>query len=424
MQTNQIVNLPLPALVALAVVALLIAVYFRLVLVGLDRLTRLTVKEAIENDVAHRRLIDLVELRPAAKKASYAVRAVFISLFAISVQLISLSYLPQAWISILLTLGVVIVSFGLCNMIFPSEIAVRRPLKIVHPAHYPLWLITKIISVFVRKYEPADEEERETQNEDQIALMVERVSESEAIEDDERSLINSVFELSRTIVRSVMVPRTDMITINRDHTLDQALSLFSRSGFSRVPVIGDSADELLGVLYLKDVIQKVRRRPENYALLVTSVMREPNFVPETMVADDLLHKMQATAVHMAIVVDEYGGIAGLITIEDLLEELVGEMVDEHDQAQAEVVDLGNGSYRVPARMPIDDFGALFEKTIEDDDVDTVGGLLSKTLGRVPIVGSSIEIQGLYIEADRYEGRRKRIASVIAKRVSEEEQEHE
>lgn len=424
MQTNQILNLPLPALITIALVALLGAVYFRLVLVGLDRLTRLNVKEAIENDEAHHLLIDLIELRPAAKKASYAIRAVFISLFALALMLICLIYLPQAWLAMLVTLGVVIVSFGLCNVILPSDISVRKPLKIVNTAYFPLWLATKLISVFIRKYEPADEEERETQNEDQIALMVERVSESEAIEDDERSLINSVFELSRTIVRAVMVPRTDMITINREHTLDQALSLFSRSGFSRVPVIGDSADELLGVLYLKDVIQKMHRRPENYALSVTAVMREPNFVPETMVADDLLHKMQATAVHMAIVVDEYGGIAGLVTIEDLLEELVGEMVDEHDRAQAEVVDLGDGSYRVPARMSIDDFGELFGKTIADDDIDTVGGLLSKTLGRVPIVGSTIEIQGIYIEAERYEGRRKRIASVIAKLVSEDEGEDE
>ncbi|XCB29908.1 transporter associated domain-containing protein [Arcanobacterium hippocoleae] len=147
-------------------------------------------------------------------------------------------------------------------------------------------------------------------------------------------------------------------------------------------------------------------------------MREPHFVPETMVADDLLHKMQATAVHIAIVVDEYGGIAGLVTIEDLLEELVGEMVDEHDTAHPEVIDLGGGSYRVPARMPITDFGELFGKTIEDDDVDTVGGLLSKTLGRVPLVGSAIEIHGIHIEAERYEGRRKRIATVIASPVRE------
>ncbi|MDR6938916.1 hemolysin family protein [Arcanobacterium hippocoleae] len=421
---HEIANIPFIILIIVAISALIISVYFRLVLVGLNRLTRSSVKEAIENNDAHHRLIEVLAHRPAAKTASHAIRVIFISLFAISLILILVDFISYAWLALLSAIGIILISYGLFNLLLPSEIAVRKPLKVVNGAFILLWPLTRLTSLFVRKHEPVDEEERETQNEDQIALMVERVSESEAIEDDERSLINSVFELSRTIVRAVMVPRTDMITINQDHTLDQAISLFSRSGFSRVPVIGDSADELLGVIYLKDTIQKVHRRPDSYRLSVTSVMRQPTFVPETMVADDLLHKMQATAVHMAIVVDEYGGIAGLITIEDLLEELVGEMVDEHDQAQAEVVALGDGVFRVPARMPIDDFGALFGKTIEDDDVDTVGGLLSKNLGRVPIVGSFVEIFGIHIEAERYEGRRKRIATVIASPAEETEAEDE
>lgn len=422
---HQVANISFLILLALAVFSLLISVYFRLVLVGLSRLTRSGINEAIEVNEVQPRMIDFVEHRPVAKAASHAIRVIFISSFTMSLIFILEQYFTALWLIMLITISLVVICYGLFNLLLPSEIAVRNPLKVVKGATLLLWPLVKIFSLFVhKKHELIAEEERETKNEDQIALVVERVSESEAIEDDERSLISSVFELSRTIVRAVMVPRTDMITIHQDHTLGQALTLFSRSGFSRIPVIGDSVDELLGVIYLKDIIQRIHHRPEKYALSVTTVMRKPTFVPETMVADDLLHKMQATAVHMAIVVDEYGGIAGLITIEDLLEELVGEMVDEHDKAQAEVIDLGNGVYSVPSRMSIDDFGELFGKTIEDDDVDTVGGLFSKMLGRVPIVGSTIEISGIHLEAERYEGRRKRIATVLASLAEEKDTENE
>ncbi|XCB29907.1 hypothetical protein RQN30_12325 [Arcanobacterium hippocoleae] len=223
---HEITNIPLAILAAVAGISLLISVYFRLVLVGLNRLIRSNIREAIENDEAHKRLADIAEHRPAAKTAAHGVRVIFISLFAISLLLILINYIPQAWLALLAAVGVIIGSYALFNLILPSEIAVKKPLKIVNGAFFLLWPLTKLIALFVHKHEPLDEEERETQNEDQIAIMVERVSESEAIEDDERSLINSVFELSRTIVRSVMVPRTDMININKDHTLDKALSLF------------------------------------------------------------------------------------------------------------------------------------------------------------------------------------------------------
>nr|WP_275587066.1 hemolysin family protein [Arcanobacterium pluranimalium] len=216
-----------------------------------------------------------------------------------------------------------------------------------------------------------------------------------------------------------MVPRTDMISIGEDESVDRAFSLFARSGFSRVPVIGDSVDDLRGVLYLKDAIRRVHHRVNPKEITVADVMRKPVFVPETKMVDALLHEMQANSVHIALVVDEYGGIAGLVTIEDLLEELVGEMVDEHDVAHPEVEALDDGTFRVPARLPIDDLGELFGLSIEDDDVDTAGGLLAKALGRVPITGSRTKVQGLELAADRFEGRRKRLATIIASLAPEE-----
>jgi len=266
-------------------------------------------------------------------------------------------------------------------------------------------------------------EVREEREED-LRDMVDRVTESEQIEDEERELLQSVFEMGRTLTREVMVPRTDMVTIDADEPLDRAITLFTRSGYSRVPVVGESTDDLRGVLYLKDVMRRVHRRNDTESLTVADVMREPAFVPETKLVDDLMREMQAGSVHIAMVVDEYGGIAGLVTIEDLLEELVGEMVDEHDRAEPEVEQLGDGTVRVPARLPIDELGDLFGLEIDDDDVDSAGGLLAKALGKVPLPGAAVDVLGIHLVAERSEGRRRRVSTLLASRVPEDDENQE
>ncbi|MDD7384194.1 MAG: hemolysin family protein [Actinomycetaceae bacterium] len=285
------------------------------------------------------------------------------------------------------------------------------------------WLVVPLARVIVhllpQKMDEPDEESEQRQ-EDEIALIVEHAAESDAVSDEDRQLLESVFDLSRTLVREVMVPRTDMMTVNRDQSLDSAITLFSRSGYSRIPVIGETVDDLLGVVYLKDVVARVHHHVSRGSEeTVADVMRDPIFVPETKNAHDLLRDMQADAVHIALVVDEYGGIAGLITIEDLVEELVGEIADEHDKAEPEVEDLGDGLYRVPARLPLDDLGDLFAISLDDDDVDTAGGLFAKTLGSLPIAGSQAVVSGIQLSADRFGGRRKRLMTMLAQAVPEE-----
>jgi CBS domain containing-hemolysin-like protein len=254
---------------------------------------------------------------------------------------------------------------------------------------------------------------RETDRE--IRQMVDRVSESELIEDEEREMLRSVFELGETITRAVMVPRTEMITVRSGTPLRSAFSLFLRSGYSRIPVVGDSVDELLGVLYLKDVAGRLHTGgPE--AEPVDALMRAPVFVPESKPVDDLLREMQRGASHIAIVVDEFGGIAGLVTIEDALEEIVGELTDEHDRAAPEVERLEDGIFRVPARLPLDELGELFDLEIDDDDVDTAGGLLAKSLGKVPLAGSEAEAAGLHLLAEAVQGRRRQLATLLVRRA--------
>ncbi|MGK3648571.1 hemolysin family protein [Pseudarthrobacter enclensis] len=251
-------------------------------------------------------------------------------------------------------------------------------------------------------------------SEQEFRELVDRASESDMIEDNEAEMIQSVFDFGDTLVRAVMVPRTDIVSIESGSSLHQAMSLFLRSGYSRVPVIGEDTDHILGIVYLKDVAAVVHELgPGAEPPTVDTLAREVRYVPESKPVSDLLRELQKESTHVAIVIDEYGGTAGLVTLEDMIEEIVGEIVDEYDTEGAEAVDLGNGSYRVSSRMSIDDLGELFDMELDDDEVDTVGGLLAKALGRVPIVGSHVEVQGVSLRADRLEGRRNRVSHIIA-----------
>jgi len=258
-------------------------------------------------------------------------------------------------------------------------------------------------------------------SEEEFRELVERATESDVIEDDEAELIQSVFDLGDTLVRAVMVPRTDIVSIESGSGLEDAMALFLRSGYSRIPVIAGDADQIRGILYLKDVAAALHR-PDFHAVAhdVDSLAREARFVPESKPVDELLKELQTESTHVAIVIDEYGGTAGLVTLEDLIEEIVGEIVDEYDAGVEDATDLGDGSYRVSSRMSIDDLGELFDIDLDDDEVDTVGGLLAKALGRVPIVGSTVEVAGISLRADRLEGRRNRVSHIIAAAVPKED----
>ncbi|NOJ61726.1 hemolysin family protein [Arthrobacter sp. 260] len=248
--------------------------------------------------------------------------------------------------------------------------------------------------------------------EEEFRELLSRANDAEMIEDSEAELIHSVFELGDTKVRSVMVPRTDMVSIETGSTLKQAMSLFLRSGYSRIPVIGDSADDIIGILYLKDVVAQLHGPDERDADPVDGVCRAVRYVPESKPVSDFLQELQRESTHVAIVIDEYGGTAGLVTLEDLIEEIVGEIVDEYDSEVPELEPLGNGEYRISSRMGIDDLGEIFHVDLEDDEVDTAGGLLAKTLGRVPIVGSEVTVGSIGLRAERVEGRRNRVSHII------------
>jgi CBS domain containing-hemolysin-like protein len=247
--------------------------------------------------------------------------------------------------------------------------------------------------------------------------LVDYLERRDAIEPGEREMVRSVFELGDTIVREVMVPRPDMVFVEADKTVEQALSLALRSGFSRVPVVGENTDDVVGIAYLKDLVAWSHEHPgAEETEKVATTMRPASFVPDSKPVDELLRQMQARRIHLAIVIDEYGGTAGLVTIEDILEEIVGEITDEYDNEQPPVERLDDGAARVTARLPVAELEELFGISVDAQDVETVAGLLAHELGRVPIAGSTATVSGLRLTAENLAGRRNKIGTVLVEPV--------
>jgi CBS domain containing-hemolysin-like protein len=293
--------------------------------------------------------------------------------------------------------------------------------RVLHPVVRVLGPLPRLLAAVGTALVPGRAARTDSEEEEDLRGLVDLLEQRQIIEPGEREMIHSVFELGDTIVREVMVPRTDMVFVERTKTLRQGLSLALRSGFSRIPVIGENLDDVVGMAYLKDIMTRIHEHPEGETVeTVESIMRPATFAPESKPVDDLLRDMQARHVHVAIVIDEYGGTAGLVTIEDILEEIVGEIADEYDRELPQVEWLGSDEARVSARLPVEEFEALFGVRVEAQDVETVGGLLAHKLGKVPIAGSAATIEGLRLTAENLAGRRNRIGTVTVRRLLPEE----
>ncbi|MEY4398396.1 MAG: hypothetical protein RLZ53_972, partial [Actinomycetota bacterium] len=230
-------------------------------------------------------------------------------------------------------------------------------------------------------------------------------------EEFEQELIESVEDFGETIVREIMVPRIDVQSVSADDSLEDAMKTFLNSGFSRLPVRGKNIDDIRGVLYLKDV---ARRFNSLSNLKVSDLTRNAMFVPDSKPVEDLLKQMQLAATHVAIVVDEYGGVAGLVTMEDVIEELVGEITDEYDNERPDIEILSGDQLRVSAKSSLFELGEHLELELEDEDIDSVGGLVTKLLGRLPRGGDKVHYSGLTLTTERFEGRNKRLVTVLVK----------
>ena len=257
-------------------------------------------------------------------------------------------------------------------------------------------------------------------SEEDLLAMADVAVEAGEIESEERQLIRSVIDFGDTVAREVMVPRPDMIVITADCTVGEAMEVAITNGFSRLPAYetGDGIDEIMGLVLAKDLMRAMR--DELGRTPVRPLLRPPVFVPETKRVSELLREMQARQRHMAIVIDEYGGTAGLVTLEDLIEELVGEIVDEFDVEDPHLEPLPNGDWRVNARMPLDEVNELLRMDLPEGDWDTIGGLLFNQLGHVPSEGEAVEIDGHRLRAEKVDGRRIGRVRITRSRMAREE----
>lgn len=418
-------NLPAVQLIALAVVLLLVAALFAASEAALARVSRGRAAELVAERRRGAEALLAVSSDPGPTLlVSTFLRVLAESGAAVCVTLVYTSVLPQWWQSALAAAGTLTAAVFVVVGVGPRTLGRQHADRVGLVAAPVALALTRVLGPLARLLVLIGNvltpgkgfRDGPFASEAELRELVDIAEESRLIEADEREMIHSVFELGDTLTREVMVPRTALVSVETGTSLRAAMSLFLRSGFSRVPVVGDGLDDVLGVLYLKDVARWLHEEPDVAARqTVDDVMRAAHFVPDSKPADDLLRDMQRDAGHVAIVVDEYGGTAGMVTLEDLVEEIVGEIADEYDTDPKSVEELADGAFRVSSRLHIEEVGDLFDVDLEDEEVDTVGGLLAKALGRVPIAGATAVVDGLVLTADRFEGRRNQLATVVVQR---------
>ncbi|ARF80460.1 hemolysin family protein [Kitasatospora aureofaciens] len=402
---------------------------------GISRVSRFRAEDAVRNGRrGSARLLAVASDPFRYLNLATLIRVASEMAAAVLVTAVCVHNIHPTWQAVLLAFGVMVLVSFVAVGVSPRTIGRQHPISTATAASFVLLPLAAVLGPIPRllillgnALTPGKGyREGPFASEAELRALVDLAEKDDLIEDEERRMVHSVFELGDTIVREVMVPRTDLVMIERHKTVRQALTLALRSGFSRIPVVGDNEDDVVGIVYLKDLVRRTHINREAEAEEVGAVMRPAVFVPDSKPAGDLLREMQQRRSHVAIVIDEYGGTAGLVTIEDVLEEIVGEITDEYDREIAPIEDLGDGSYRITARLLVEDLGELFGIELEDEDVETVGGLLAKHLGRVPIPGSSCEIPlpepvadgltGILLTAESSAGRRNRIGSMVASPV--------
>lgn len=324
--------------------------------------------------------------------------------------------LPLAFALVMLVATIVVVVLGeLVPAAFVLRHAVDWALRLAPPMIVFEWLFHPFARLLVWLSDliaaPLGARPSANVTAEQILSLVAAGELGGAIEQDEKQMIDSIFRFSDTLAREVMIPRIDVLALEVETPLDQALDEVLAAGFSRIPVYQETVDNVLGLLYVKDMLKIIRESDANRDL--RGLLRPAYFVPETKKVDDLLSELQSRHIHMAIVVDEYGGMAGVVTLEDIVEEIIGEVQDEYDpEVTALLEQVSENEYLVHGRVDMDDINYMLGTNLDTADADTVGGLIYSQLGRVPVVGEQIEVDGLLLEVKHVTGRRIRQVRIV------------
>lgn len=420
----------LPATIALFTLALVFALFGGL-LAAIDAayatLSRADIEELAEEYSRKRaRLLSIADDRERHMKTVNFVRVTSETFAAVLITVVVAALVETLWWTLVISgVAITLLSFLLVG-VSPRMLGSSHASRVVRASTMLVTLLRRVLGPvalgltsvgtwFARGQATPDEKEKS----EQLLSMVDLAAEQDLLEEDEQEIIHSVVEFSDTTVREVMVPRTDMVTIDAGASVREAFEALLSSRHSRMPVISGDSDDISGVIHLRDVAWFVHRKPEEAETSpVTRVMKPAQFVPDLQRADDLFRQMQREANHLALVFDEYGGIAGLVTMEDLIEELVGEIHDEHDREDLEVEEVAPGVYRVSSKLAVEELGELFRRDLDDDDAQTVGGLVTKQLGRLAEEGDIVVVSGIELEVLRVHRRKRRLVSVQARWIGE------
>jgi len=422
-------------LLALAVALVLLAGAFAAADAALGTVSRAAVEELVRSGhFGSRQLALVVADRPRHINLLLLLRLGAELTATVLVTVVALRTLTPTWLAVLVTgIAMVVVSYVVIG-VGPRTVGRQHPYAVgtavagsVRALGRVLGPLSRLLIVVGNALTPGRGfREGPFSSEVELRELVDMAGERGVVEAGEAEMIQSVFDLGDTVAREVMVPRTEIVWIEEQKSVRQALALCLRSGFSRLPVISDSVDDIVGVVNVKDLARHAldnakRRDDDRVGTAVSEVMRPAVYVPDSKRLTELLTEMQVSRNHMAVVVDEYGGTAGILTIEDIVEEIVGEIADEHDTDERPPVEhLDDGAVRVSARLAVADLGELFDVELDPGDVGTVGGLLAQQLGRVPLPGAEADVEGLRLRAEGGKDRRgrMRITTVTARRASD------
>jgi putative hemolysin len=388
----------LPVQLIVLVVALIASAISSASETALTSVNRIRIKNFAEDgDPRAQQIEKLLEKPNVFLTTILVVNNVAVILASSMATVIALSLSPQ-WGEVLATVIISLVVLVFCE-VTPKNAAVQNAegwaMALVPIISGIAWLLRPLIALLngitatiLRIFGIPLHRTGPSVTEEELRLMVNVGEEEGVVEEDERTMIHHIFELSETTVREVMVPRIDMVSLEGDIMLDEAVDVITSAGFSRIPIYEETIDNIVGVLYAKDVLLAVRNGKTKQ--LVREIVRPALFVPETKKADDLLHELQRERIHMAIVIDEYGSVAGLVTIENLVEEIIGDIQDEYDREEREYEQVSPMTYIINGMMNLDDFDELLGVELEaGEEYDTIGGFMQTKLDKIPVVGDKV-----------------------------------
>ena len=408
-------------LVALVAVLVVFGSLLAMAEASLTRMNRVRAMALEEEGRRHAtRLVEIETDPPSFLNAIYLWVMIAQNGSAILVAILAEHYLGNIWItilSLLFTLAYFVIVEAMSKtfaILHSDRVALRLSPLVYWLSRILYWPTRGLIAIANVLLPGKGLREGPFVSEQDIRAMAEAGSEEGAIEEEEKELIHSIFEFGDTVVREVMTPEPDIVAVEVSDSLNAVQDTVIRHGYSRIPVYRERLEDIVGVVYAKDVLRELRGGQGRRSL--EDLARKAAFVPESRKVSDLLRDMQRQKFHMALVVDEYGSLVGLVTLEDLLEEIVGEIFDEYDREDPNVEPAGDGRYRVNARLPVDELNELLEVDLPQEDWDSVGGLMMGILGRVPAQGERVEVKGLRFTAEQVKGRR--IAKVLVERIPE------